>query len=54
MHVPINFKSPNNISKWKMGFNSAFKEMNCVSNCPVENVMHYMSSVKECTSFHIG
>jgi hypothetical protein len=25
MHVPINIKSPNNISKWQMGFNSAFK-----------------------------
>jgi hypothetical protein len=25
MHEPINVKSPNNISKWQMGFNSAFK-----------------------------
>jgi hypothetical protein len=25
MHGPINVKSPNNISEWKMGFNSAFK-----------------------------
>jgi hypothetical protein len=25
MHVPINVKSPNNISKWQMGFNSAFE-----------------------------
>jgi hypothetical protein len=25
MHVPINVKSPNNISKWQIGFNSAFK-----------------------------
>jgi hypothetical protein len=25
MHGPINIKSPNNTSKWKMGFNSAFK-----------------------------
>jgi hypothetical protein len=25
MHGPINFKSPNNTSKWQMGFNSAFK-----------------------------
>jgi hypothetical protein len=25
MHVPINVKSHNNISKWQMGFNSAFK-----------------------------
>ena len=25
MHGPINVKCPNNISKWQMGFNSAFK-----------------------------
>ena len=25
MNGPINVKSPNNISEWKMGFNSAFK-----------------------------
>jgi hypothetical protein len=25
MHVPIDVKSPNNTSKWQMGFNSAFK-----------------------------
>jgi hypothetical protein len=25
MHGPINFKSPNNTSKWQTRFNSAFK-----------------------------
>jgi hypothetical protein len=25
MHGPINVYSPNNTSKWQMGFNSAFK-----------------------------
>jgi hypothetical protein len=25
MHGPINVKSPNNIRKWQMGFNTAFK-----------------------------
>jgi hypothetical protein len=25
MHEPINVKSPNNTSKWHVGFNSAFK-----------------------------
>jgi hypothetical protein len=30
MHGPINVKSPNNTSKWHMGFNSAFKELICV------------------------
>jgi hypothetical protein len=28
MHVPINVKSPNNISEWQMEFNSAFKGLN--------------------------
>jgi hypothetical protein len=28
MHGPINVKSPNNISEWQMGFNSAFKALN--------------------------
>src|SRR5215475_6319042 len=28
MHLPINGKSPNNTSKWQMGFNSAFKGLN--------------------------
>jgi hypothetical protein len=27
MHVPINVKSSNNISKWQMRFNSAFKAL---------------------------
>jgi hypothetical protein len=30
MHVSINVKSPNNISKWQMGFNSAFKGLTCL------------------------
>jgi hypothetical protein len=28
MHLPIKVKSPNNISKWHMGINSAFKGLN--------------------------
>jgi hypothetical protein len=31
MHGPIKVKSPNNISKWQMGFNSAFKGLNKVT-----------------------
>jgi hypothetical protein len=27
MHGHINVKSPNNISEWQMGFNSAFKRL---------------------------
>jgi hypothetical protein len=34
MHGPINVKSPNIISKWQMGFNSVFKELN--NNPPAE------------------
>jgi hypothetical protein len=31
MHGPINVESPNNINKWQMGFNSAFKGLNTTS-----------------------
>ena len=30
MHGPINVKSPDNTSKWQMGFNSAFKGKGCI------------------------
>jgi hypothetical protein len=33
MHLPINVKSPNNISKWQMEFNSAFKGLTRVHLC---------------------
>ena len=33
MTVPINVKSPKNISEWQMGFNSAFKGL-------ISNLMH--------------
>jgi len=32
MDVPINVKSPNNISEWQMGFNSAFKGLSAETN----------------------
>jgi len=28
MHGPINVKSPNNTSKWQIGFDSVFKGLN--------------------------
>jgi hypothetical protein len=31
MHGPVNVKSPNNTSKWQMGFNSAFKGLSQLS-----------------------
>jgi hypothetical protein len=37
MHGPINVKSPNNTSKWQMGFNSAFK-----------GIMSYKAKVAVC------
>jgi hypothetical protein len=36
MHGPINVKSPNNTSKWQMGFNSALKGLNRICN-----IIHY-------------
>jgi hypothetical protein len=35
MHVPINVKSPNNTSKWQMGFNSVFKRLTEFATCTV-------------------
>jgi hypothetical protein len=39
MHGPINVKSPNNISKWQMGFNSAFKWLTVFPYLPLH--WHY-------------
>jgi hypothetical protein len=36
MHGLINVKSPNNINKWQMGFNSAFEGLNCLESNKVE------------------
>jgi hypothetical protein len=46
MHLPINVKSPNNISKWQMGFNSAFKALisflnNVKSSEYIKVALHY-------------
>jgi hypothetical protein len=40
MHGPINVKSPNNTSKWKMGFNSGFKGLKHMSvhECTLQSV----------------
>jgi hypothetical protein len=42
MHVPINVKSPNNISKWQMGFNSAFKGL--IRWVYLNNIWHKLST----------
>jgi conjugal transfer/entry exclusion protein len=38
MHGPIKVKSPNNTSKWQMGFNSAFKGLMLMEERIVLNV----------------
>jgi hypothetical protein len=35
MHGTMNVKSPNNTSKWQMGFNSAFKGLTLVEGMNV-------------------
>ena len=39
MHVPINVKSPKNISEWQMGFNSAFKGL-IIAACPQLQIVY--------------
>jgi hypothetical protein len=39
MHVPINVKSPNNLSEWQMGFNSAFKGLRVRNDIKIERIM---------------
>jgi hypothetical protein len=41
MQGPINVKSPNNTSKWQMGFNSAFKGLK-----KSENVIKKLTTLK--------
>jgi len=59
MHVPINIKSPNNISEWQMGFNSAFKGLKhyiatakiflaCVCGECVSRLPHLWCASKSC------
>jgi hypothetical protein len=49
MHVAINVKSPNNISKWQMGFNSAFKGLKGITSCCInDQVFHKITKHKEC------
>jgi hypothetical protein len=39
MHLPINVKSPNNISKCQVGFNSAFKGLTGAQESHLQTVM---------------
>jgi hypothetical protein len=38
MHLPINVKTPNNISKWQMGFNSSFKWLTLLPSAKLHSV----------------
>jgi hypothetical protein len=63
MHVHINVKSPNNISKWQVGFNSAFKGLRasyftlhieyvaCVCLCVCVYIYIYMR-LSKCQKVH--
>jgi hypothetical protein len=51
MHGPINVKSPNNTSKWQMGFNSAFKGL--ISLCSVLPCRQKQHSLyRTCSTIH--
>jgi hypothetical protein len=49
MHGPINVKSPNNTSKWQMGFNSAFKGLREI---PIGNLKEFTRVTKLETTLH--
>jgi hypothetical protein len=50
MHGPINVKSPNNTSKWQMGFNSAFKGLNTELN----PICHLLTLLGAHHIFHVS
>jgi hypothetical protein len=52
MHGPLNVKSPNNTSKWQMGFNSAFKGLKdfrrvSAKNTSIQSIHTYSRTVFE-------
>jgi hypothetical protein len=48
MHGPINVKSPNNTSKWQMGFNSAFEGL--INETTNVSSSKDTSKLKQCVS----
>jgi hypothetical protein len=46
MHVPISVKSPNNISKWQMGFNSAFKWLMVTAELQADNAIYFQRKIQ--------
>ena len=47
MHRPINVKSPNNTSKWQMGFNSKFKGLKNIGIINSTTQLHLVGSFYE-------
>ena len=49
MHGPINIKSPNNTSKWQMGFNSAFKglKIKILNRCELDPCVYDLTLALE-------
>jgi hypothetical protein len=55
MHGPINVKFPNNISKWQMGFNSAFKGLiQTDTNAPNDPVSRFKSLKAICSALQFA
>jgi hypothetical protein len=53
MHGPINVNSPNNISEWQMGFNSAFKGLtSCSMDREISNPPRAFTWHKRTTLLH--
>jgi hypothetical protein len=48
MHGPINVKSPNNTSKWQMGFNSAFKGLRDGCTNGRYEIVRRVENIMEC------
>jgi hypothetical protein len=52
MHGPINVKSPNNISTWQMGFNSAFKGLMTSYHLKKSRIMQYNGTLSPDRDLH--
>jgi hypothetical protein len=53
MHVLIKVKSPNNISRWQMGFNSAFKGLTACLCVEVSSEQRCCDTTKNVTVLHV-
>jgi hypothetical protein len=54
MHGPINVKSPNNINRWQMGFNSAFKGLNKYKDMKTDEGMYAQLHTLSTSVLHGG